>query len=137
MEWDGEDWSSLRSNNMMIRRKSASSKVFDETAHNHHTHKEGLSLGNLQKKKLLEAVRAASNYDADIDGTVKIKMTKKELVELLGGIEKQKEPQVINKRKIASSAEQVLFRLMKARDEANNRHQGFWRPVLESIPEVS
>lgn len=114
MEWDGEDWSDLTS------KKTSSNKVFDE-AHAH-----GLSLGKVQKEKLIEALEACP----DANGKMKIKISKKELVELL-----EKQRQQINKKQIGrASAEEVLLRLIKARDD-NARHR-LWRPMLETIPEV-
>ncbi|KAG5011249.1 hypothetical protein JHK87_019764 [Glycine soja] len=113
MEWDGEDWSDLTS------KKTTSSKVFDEG----HTHGHGLSLGKVQKEKLMGALGASP----DANGKVKIKISK--LAELL---EKQ---QQVNKKQVGrASAEQVLLRLINARDH-DTRHR-LWRPVLESIPEL-
>ncbi|KAK7363736.1 hypothetical protein VNO77_05890 [Canavalia gladiata] len=124
MEWGGDDWSSLTSKNTSTR-KTSSSKVFDES------HGQGLSLGNVQKEKLLGALRASSPRHAN--GKVKIKISKKELIELLGGIEKQQQAKKHVGRR--ASAEQVLFRLMNARDHDAHNHT-LWRPVLDSIPEV-
>ncbi|XP_061345470.1 uncharacterized protein LOC133291262 [Gastrolobium bilobum] len=123
MEWHGEDWSSLTSNK--TTRKTSSSKVFDET--------HGLSLENVKKEKLLGALRASS----DANGKVKIKISKKDLADLLGVIEKQHQ---IKKQVGRASVEQVLFRLKNARDLANRHHDAHqrpWNPVLESIPEVN
>ncbi|XP_020225826.1 uncharacterized protein LOC109807661 [Cajanus cajan] len=111
MEWDGEDWSFLTSKN---------------TSSSNQDHGHGLSLGKVQKEKLMEALRVSP----DVNGTVKIKISKKELTELL---EKQ---QQLNKMQAGTaSAEQVLLRLIKARDH-DDRHR-LWRPVLETIPEVN
>ncbi|RDY12275.1 hypothetical protein CR513_02955, partial [Mucuna pruriens] len=116
MEWDGEDWSFLTS------KKTSSSKVFDE-AHGHgHVH--GLSLGKVHKEMLMGALRASP----DANGKVKIKISKKELAELL------ENQQQVNKKQVGrASAEQVLLRLINARDH-DARHR-LWRPVLETIPE--
>ncbi|KAH1243775.1 hypothetical protein GmHk_07G020786 [Glycine max] len=106
MEWDGEDWSDLTS------KKTTSSKVFDEG----HTHGHGLSLGKVQKEKLMGALGASP----DANGKVKIKISKQ---------------QQVNKKQVGrASAEQVLLRLINARDH-DTRHR-LWRPVLESIPEL-
>ncbi|KAK7303294.1 hypothetical protein RJT34_14197 [Clitoria ternatea] len=108
MDWGGDDWGSLSSKH---KRRMSSRKVFDEV--------HGLSLGNVEKEKLLGALRASS----DADGKVKIKISKKELDKLLGkGTENQ-------------SAEQVLVHLMNARD--HHAHHRQWKPVLQSIPESS
>ncbi|WVZ11541.1 hypothetical protein V8G54_016071 [Vigna mungo] len=106
MEWDGEDWSDLKS------KKSSSSKEFGK-GHE-------LSLGKGQKEKLMQTLRVSP----DASGKVKIKISKKELAELF---EKQQHQR--------ASAEEVLLRLMKARnDDAGHR---LWIPMLESIPEAS
>ncbi|XP_020225889.1 uncharacterized protein LOC109807713 [Cajanus cajan] len=115
LEWDGEDWSFMTSDN------KSSTKVFDETRGH------ALNLGKLQKEKLMGALRASSS---DASGKVTIRISKKELEELL---EKQ---QHLNKKQVGrASAAQVLLRLKNARDH-DARHR-LWRPVLESIPEVS
>ena len=118
MEWDGEDWSDLTTS-----KKTRSSKVFDET-HANADHGHELSLGKVQKEKLMGALRAS----------LKIKISKKELEELL---EKQQEQEVNKKQVGRASAEQVLVRLIKARHQYNDSRQGLWMPMLESIPEVS
>jgi len=104
MEWDGEDWSDLKSK-----------KVCDESGANGGR---GLCLGKVQKEKLMGAVRGSC---PDANGKVKMVISKKELAQLLG--------------KKSTSAEAVLLRLIKARYQ-DSRHE-LWRPVLETIPEVS
>ncbi|KAK7387768.1 hypothetical protein VNO78_22560 [Psophocarpus tetragonolobus] len=121
MEWDGEDWSDLMS------KKTSSSKVFDEAGCGR-----GLSLRKVQKEKLIEGLRASP----DANGKVKIKVSKKELAELL---ENQQQQVIHNNHKQLprASAEQVLLRLIKARRDHHHARHGFWTPVLETIPEVS
>lgn len=150
MEWGGDDWGSLKSKNTTSttttrNKRSSSRKVFDEAQHHHH----GLSLGNVQKEKLLGVLRASfssSEYNADansINGKVNLKISKKELEELLGAIENQQQMKKLQVGQASSasasaSAEQVLFRLINARDHYNaNKHGRPWKPELESIPEVS
>lgn len=127
MEWGGEDWGSLKSKNT-IRKTS----VFDESGQ-----------GNVEKEKLLGALRASS----DANGRVKIRISKKELAELLGGnigIEKQQQ-QYMKEQQVGRMicAEQVLLRLIKAREHAiaakqhHDSHHTHWRPVLQTIPEVN
>jgi len=117
MEWDGEDWSDLTS------KKTRSRKVFDEA----HGHGHGLRLGKVQKEKLMGSLRASP----DANGKVKIKISKKEFEELL----LKQEKHVNNKKQLGrASAEQVLLRLINARD--NDARHRFWTPVLESIPEL-
>ncbi|KAL2339178.1 hypothetical protein Fmac_013624 [Flemingia macrophylla] len=114
-EWAGEDWSFLVSNN-----KYSNRKVFDE-AH-------ALNLRKVQKENLVGALRASSS---DANGKVTIKISKKELAQLL-----ENQQQLNIKSQVgAASPEQVLLRLIKARDR-DVRHR-LWRPVLESIPEVN
>ncbi|XP_020210321.1 uncharacterized protein LOC109795278 [Cajanus cajan] len=116
MDWGGDDWGSL-SSKQSKRRMMSSRKVFDEV--------HGVSLGNVEKEKLLGVLRASS----DANGKVKIKISKKELAELLGGKEKKQQGEG------HASAEQVLARLVHARD--HDAHHRPWRPVLQSIPEVN
>jgi len=59
MEWDGEDWSDLKS-------KKRSSKAHE------------LSLGKGQKEKLMQTLKLCP----DANGKVKIKISKKELAQL-------------------------------------------------------
>ncbi|KAL9320842.1 hypothetical protein ACSQ67_012681 [Phaseolus vulgaris] len=114
MDWGGDDWGSLSSSK---RRSMSSGKVFDEV--------DEASLENVEEKeKLLGVLRASS----DPNGKVKIKISKKELAQLLGGKESNKH-----------LGEQVLARLIHARDhnEDHDVHHRSWRPVLQSIPEVN
>ncbi|KAK4258999.1 hypothetical protein QN277_005379 [Acacia crassicarpa] len=116
MEWAGDDWGSLRS-----------SKVFDE----------GLAWKEAapEKKRLLTGeMRTSSSSDNNNNGKVTIKISKKELEELMAGLGMNKERQGSSR---ASSAEQVLVRLLSARDNHHhNAHHSHWRPVLQSIPEL-
>ncbi|KAE9609554.1 hypothetical protein Lal_00006647 [Lupinus albus] len=133
MEWGGENWEdclkSENNNNTIIKRSWR--KVFDES--------EGLSLGKVKKENLSEALRAS----CDVNGMVKVKISKKELAELLGGIEKQNEMKKKKKKEVGrstTSAEQVLQRLIKGREQANQHHDSGrkpWRPLLQTIKEVN
>lgn len=116
MEWDGEDWSDLKSN-----KKMSSRKVFDESGG------DVLSLAKVQKLKHMGSLRASP----DANGKVKIMISKKELAKLL--LEKQQ--QVNKKQAVRGSAEEVLLRLVKARDHESG--QRLWMPALETIPESS
>ncbi|XP_057419715.1 uncharacterized protein LOC130713905 [Lotus japonicus] len=118
MEWGGDDWGSLRSDEH-TRSSSSSNKVFDEG--------HALSLRNVPKEKLLGALKSS----CDANGKVKIKMSKKEVAELLVVIEKQQQNK---KAGGASSAEQVLLRLINA-NHHHHDHDAPWRPVLETVPE--
>jgi len=111
MEWDGEDWSDLSS------KKTSSSKA--------HADGHELSLGKEYKEKLLQELKVSP----DANGKVKIKISKRELAELL-------EKQHLNQKHFGrASAEQVLLRLVKARNDDGSHR--LWMPALESIPEVS
>lgn len=111
MEFGGDDWESLTSKHNSTR---STSKVFDEV------HEFGLV--NKEKERLLDALKASS----DANGKVKIKISKKELAVLLGETEK----------KGHASAEQVLARLINAKEQHDVHHRP-WKPALQSIPEVN
>lgn len=124
MEWGGEDWGSMR---------TRTSKVFDEG--------EAWKEVEPEKKKLLgEKVREYSfddHNDIDNKGKVTIRITKKELKELMGSLGKKiEERNTGSRREDSSSAEQVLIRLLSTRDHHNHSHHKPWRPVLQSIPEL-
>ncbi|CAK8564369.1 unnamed protein product [Lathyrus sativus] len=102
MEWGGEDWESL--------------KVHDEAVHQN---KENDVLGKLRDS-------------CDVNGKVTLKISRRELAELLGAIQ-QPQKQMKKKKKELGSAEEVLYRLIKAKDHGIvSKH---WKPMLESIPE--
>lgn len=125
MEWDGEDWGSLN---------SSSNKVIVEAVHlDHHQNKETDILG-----KLRDSCDAAN-------GKVTLRISKSELAELLEAIQennnnqKPQKQMKKKKKKELGSAEEVLFRLMKAsrNHEIANKHHcsSHWKPVLDTIPE--
>ncbi|KAL2341277.1 hypothetical protein Fmac_009217 [Flemingia macrophylla] len=118
MDWGGDDWGSLTSKQSKRRKRMSSRKVFDEV--------HGENFGHVEKEKLLGVLRASS----DANGKVKIKISKKELAELLGG---NKEKKQLGEGH--ASAEQVLARLIHVRDHDHAQHRP-WRPVLQSIPEI-
>ncbi|KAI5414606.1 uncharacterized protein LOC127135095 [Lathyrus oleraceus] len=122
MEWGGEDWESL--------------KVFDEASHLDHRQK--------KENDMLEKLRDS----CDVNGRVTLKISKSELAELLGAIQQnnnnnhqQAQHHIKNmtkKKKELGSAEQVLYRLIKAKDQeiVNKNHCNTqWKPMLESISE--
>ncbi|KAK2359020.1 hypothetical protein P8452_78016 [Trifolium repens] len=125
MEWDGEDWESLRSSsNQSEKPKTCSSS----------------SRNNQKENDLLGKLRGS----CDANGKVTLKISKCELAELLGAIQNsnhnnnQQTPQNQTKKKELACAEQVLFRLMKAREHeiAEKHHCGsHWKPMLDTIPE--
>jgi len=125
MEFGGEDWGSLKSSTKPKACRSSSSKVFDEA-----------QLDHPQKENdLLERLRASG----DASGKVTLKISKFELAELLRAIQNSSNNQQPQKQMKTTnelgSAEQVLYRLIKARDhEIANKHD-HWKPMLETIPE--
>ncbi|XP_058750429.1 uncharacterized protein LOC131623440 [Vicia villosa] len=117
MEWGGEDWESLRE--------------FDEASHIDHRRN--------KKNDILGKLRTSS----DSNGKITLKISKSELAELLGALQQnnnsqQPQKQMNKKKEEVGSAEQVLYRLIKARDheiERNHDLSSHWKPVLETIPE--
>ncbi|XP_058750442.1 uncharacterized protein LOC131623452 [Vicia villosa] len=126
MEWGGEDWESLK---QLKPCSSSSSKVFDEAAYlDHHKNKETDVLGKLRAS-------------CDANGKVTLKISKCELAQLLGAIQQnsnQRTQKQRKKTKESASAEEVLFRLIKAREhETANKHHcsSHWKPLLDTISE--
>lgn len=112
MEFGGDDWESLTSKHNSTK---STSKVFDEVHE--------FSLVDKEKERILGALKAFS----DANGKVKIKISKKELAVLLGETEKKEG---------YASAEQVLARLIDAKEQHDVHHRP-WKPALQSIPEVN
>ncbi|KAI9128357.1 hypothetical protein K1719_001350 [Acacia pycnantha] len=117
--WGGEDWSFLvtSSGNNNRNHKSSTNKVFDESK----------LTNNKDDNKLHDLLGDLTASSTSRSGKIKIKMTKKELLVLLGELEKQK--------KKNSSAEKVLVCLMEARHHRSGHNN--WSPVLKSIPEAN
>ncbi|KAK3188368.1 hypothetical protein Dsin_027929 [Dipteronia sinensis] len=89
----------------------------------------------VQKQSLLgSSVSSSSSNNKSITREVKIKITKKELEELIGKADVQ-----------GLSVEQVLAELINSPDYHDHgqdhrhklHHQRSWRPVLQTIPEVN
>ncbi|XP_057727003.1 uncharacterized protein LOC130942643 [Arachis stenosperma] len=130
-EWGGEDWSDLNPRKMnTVNIKRRSKKVFDEG--------QVLSIGRAEKEKLFGELGATicNNDNNNNNGSrIKIRISKKDLAKLLGD-DTSTTIQEHNKGKLQhrSSAEQVLLRLLKARDDSLHINTP-WKPQLESIPE--
>ncbi|MED6144627.1 hypothetical protein PIB30_017556 [Stylosanthes scabra] len=126
VEWAGDDWGSLTSSH--DNQNSKNNKVFDEEHDGFINYK----LGNLEKEKLLGALRSASFHENG--GKLKIMISKKELKKLLTPPSSQ---QHHCQGSSSSSAELVLARLIYARDhyDQHDLHHKHWRPALQSIPE--
>ncbi|XP_045817357.1 uncharacterized protein LOC123910304 [Trifolium pratense] len=135
MEWDGEDWESLRSSSNQSEKPA---KAFSSSSRNKVFDEESANLDHHKKNDLLGKLRGS----CDANGKVTLKISKCELAELLGAIQNsnnQQPPQnQMKKKKELACAEQVLFRLMKAREhEIAKKHHcsGHWKPMLDTIAE--
>ncbi|MED6196405.1 hypothetical protein PIB30_047154 [Stylosanthes scabra] len=128
VEWAGDDWGSLTSSRHGNQNNSKNNKVFDEEQCGFVNYK----LGNLEKEKLLGALRSAS-WDEN-GGKLKIMISKKELKKLLTPPSSSQQQY---QGSSSSSAELVLARLIYARDhyDQHDLHHRHWRPALQSIPE--
>ena len=111
--WAGDDWGSLNAS------KNHHDAMFAEADHDHKGN-------NVERHRLLgnmssSSASAGNNHARE----VKIKITKKELEEL------------VNMQGL--SMEQVLARLAEAADDSKYEleRQRSWRPALQSIPEVN
>ncbi|XP_022140150.1 uncharacterized protein LOC111010880 [Momordica charantia] len=102
--WAGDDWGSFNSKHGRGGNATTSG-------------------GDTEKQRLLGPKKAAATAAA---GEVKIKMTKKELEDLVEKLEKQ-----------GLSLEEVIGRMVKGgeEDEYEMEHHRSWRPSLQSIPE--
>ncbi|XP_058099667.1 uncharacterized protein LOC131244011 [Magnolia sinica] len=104
MTWAGEDWGPIGTDQ-------------DRSINGHYESVQ--KMGEKEEDRLLGEKKGASSTE------VKIKITKKELEELLGKLDIQ-----------GMSIEKVLTQLMDAGGECHLRHRS-WRPALQSIPEVN
>ncbi|CAI8611470.1 unnamed protein product [Vicia faba] len=127
------EWKSLKKPKSCSSSSSSSSiKVFDEAVYlDHYQNKEN---------DVLEKLRDS----CDANGKVTFKISKCELAELLGALQQNNnnnhrpQKQAKMNKKELSSAEEVLYRLIKAKDyEIANKHHGIshWKPMLETISE--
>ncbi|KAF9589023.1 hypothetical protein IFM89_018262 [Coptis chinensis] len=106
--WCGEDWGSP-----LPQKLATKNGMYNKSRRNNSTAEEESLLGDDHKRNV------------PCTTEVKIKITKKELEELLGKVDVQ-----------GLSVEQVLSHLINASDEYHT-HQKSWRPALQSIPEVN
>ncbi|KAK6934458.1 hypothetical protein RJ641_034613 [Dillenia turbinata] len=103
MDWAGEDWG------FSTDSSSSSSKK---------------KMTNIEGDTLLRYKTVSARTTTD---QVKVRITKKELLELLHKIEVQGLP-----------LDQVLAQLINGGDRLQtNHHHGSWRPNLQSIPELN
>ncbi|XP_058099634.1 uncharacterized protein LOC131243986 [Magnolia sinica] len=108
MTWAGNDLESKSSN-----------MIFE-----HDTH-DGICHDRVQNDMEMEEERSISKNKTVSSTEVKIKVTKRQLEELLARFDIQ-----------GMSVEQVLTQLMNGGGDCHARHQS-WRPTLQSIPEVN
>ncbi|KAF7840631.1 putative GPI-anchored protein [Senna tora] len=126
MEWAGDDWGSLTSKHKTT--SSSNYKVVDD----HHEEWYSWDGVVLEKKQFVAALLMGASSSSSTSGNtnngkVKIKISKKELQELM---DKKKKKSVEG---VVSDAEQVLVGLFNAR---NHHHHTPWRPVLQSAHEL-
>ncbi|KAJ4726070.1 DUF4228 domain protein [Melia azedarach] len=107
VQWAGDDWDSVASDH----RSERAMKMEEE--------------GLLGDGKL-GFITSSSSVTAAATTEIKIKITKKQLEELLGKVDVKE-----------LSVQQVLVQLMNVGDRHRETHQRSWRPALQSIPEVN
>ncbi|KAJ0102505.1 hypothetical protein Patl1_04200 [Pistacia atlantica] len=110
LQWAGEDWGSLAS-----ERSEKGLKMEEE--------EEGLLGGGGGDGGNYKLGFTSSSTTGTTE--VKIKITKKQLEELLGKVDVKE-----------LSVQQVLVQLMNVSDRYESHHRS-WRPALQSIPEVN
>jgi|UniRef100_A0A2N9F043 hypothetical protein len=131
MVWAGDDWGSLTSSKNQHQQHDA---MFVEEAD--HDDDNNNASYNMERQRLLGDMGAFSKLSSSSTSSsnhnsntreVKIKITKKELEEL------------VRRDMQGLSVKQVLARLTEAADEDKYvlEHQRSWRPALQSIPEVN
>ncbi|KAI3863167.1 hypothetical protein MKW98_015625 [Papaver atlanticum] len=109
MSWGGDDWDCFESESA-----KETQRCCGKTNQKANTKNDGKNLFTCETSKCHKNVMSPSTE-------VKIRITKKELEELLGKIDVQ-----------GLSMEQILTQLIKTHED----HQS-WRPALSSIPEVN
>lgn len=102
--WDNEDWESSKGDQVFVAGRDGREN----------------KAGEIEEESLLGEKKGVSSTE------VKIKLTKKQLEELLGKVDMN-----------GMSVEELLTQLMKVNPDVDNlRHQS-WKPALQSIPEVN
>ncbi|KAL6999298.1 hypothetical protein U1Q18_000460 [Sarracenia purpurea var. burkii] len=119
-QWGGEDWGSPEPEMLFSGDRSQEIRLYDDKPTK--IEKECLSLSST-----FSSPCSFPGKSAEAAGTeVKIRITKKQLEELLGTTDVR-----------GLSVHQVLELLMSAGDRYETDHQRSWRPALQSIPEVN
>ncbi|GMJ10327.1 hypothetical protein like AT3G20340 [Hibiscus trionum] len=104
-QWGGEDWGTLT---------TAAANDYDDG-------------DNMEEKGLLGNHKIiGSTTSSSATREVKVKITRKQLVELLGSVDVKE-----------LSVQQVLAQLINVGDQYDQEDQRSWRPALQSIPEVN
>ncbi|KAK9025872.1 hypothetical protein V6N11_038726 [Hibiscus sabdariffa] len=99
-QWGGEDWGTLTAAN-------------DDG-------------DGIEEKGLLENHERIGSTTSSATREVKLKITRKQLVELLGRVDVKE-----------LSVQQVLAQLINVSDHIDHADQRSWRPALQSIPELN
>ncbi|KAL4272148.1 hypothetical protein GQ457_13G002250 [Hibiscus cannabinus] len=104
-QWGGEDWGTL----------TAAAAANDDG-------------DGMEEKGLLENHERIGSTTCSSSATreVKLKITRKQLVELLGRVDVKE-----------LSVQQVLAQLINVSDHIDHADQRSWRPALQSIPELN
>ncbi|XP_050370962.1 uncharacterized protein LOC126788967 [Argentina anserina] len=120
VNWGGEDWGSLANDDRDHKHMRKTKVVVEE---------EGLlggedggEFGSYDSSKTKIPLPGASE--------VKIKMTKKQLEELMGRME-------LKEMTVQQVLAQLIISVSSSADPYETDHQRPWRPVLQSIPEVN
>ncbi|KAE8681021.1 LRR receptor-like serine/threonine-protein kinase GSO1-like [Hibiscus syriacus] len=109
-QWGGEDWAALI--------PAAANDDDDDSGGD-----------NIEEKGLLQfrnRGRIGSTTSSSATHEVKVKITRKQLVELLGRVDLKE-----------LSVQQVLAQLINVSHQYDQADQRSWRPALQSIPEVN
>ncbi|KAM5585617.1 hypothetical protein ABKV19_004816 [Rosa sericea] len=126
VNWGGEDWGSLANDDLDHKHMRKTKKIEEEEEEG----EEGLLGGEDGKFGSYDSSETKVPPPAGAT-EVKIKMTKKQLEELMGRVELKQ-----------MTVQQVLAQLImsvssNSSDPYETDHQRPWRPVLQSIPEVN
>ncbi|XP_043689386.1 uncharacterized protein LOC122640298 [Telopea speciosissima] len=114
MTWGGDDWGSPQPEKLIFTKKSDRKR--EEEANPEKMQK---------KKKMMNRGGGMVSAGGVAVTEVKIKITKKQLEELIGKVDVQGR----------MSVQQMLAHLMIVGDDRHQVHHRSWRPALQSIPE--
>lgn len=125
MQWGGDDWGSPANDEF--------GRLYVAGCRDKRGHEMGDEASKMEEKGLLGHDRSFTSSSATAITScaatkiteVKIKITRKQLEELLGSVDIKD-----------MSVHQVLAQLMNVSDRCET-HQRSWRPALQSIPEVN